>query len=66
MNWQPISTAPKDGQDILVYCPNGTGVIVVMWDSIDNCWFSGFEDIISIELGLNPSHWLPLVLPEEE
>lgn len=56
--WQPISTAPKDGTEILIFAEDEetTGnVLVSRWrnDTIPNGW-AGSE---------RPSHWLPLPLP---
>jgi hypothetical protein len=59
MNWQPIETAPKDGTDILLWCPLlGSEYMVI--GRIDNgIWVSSndFEDVY------DPSHWMPLPEP---
>jgi hypothetical protein len=59
--WQPISTAPKDGTSILIFeAQVGTsGVVrVSRWrdDTISSGW-AGAENA--------PSHWLPLPLPPQ-
>jgi hypothetical protein len=59
--WQPISTAPKDGTSILIFeAQVGTsGVVrVSRWrnDTIPSGW-AGAENA--------PSHWLPLPLPPQ-
>jgi hypothetical protein len=59
--WQPISTAPKDGTNILIFeAQVGTaGVVrVSRWrdDTIPSGW-TGAENA--------PSHWLPLPLPPQ-
>ena len=59
--WQPISTAPKDGTSILIFeaqvCTAGV-VRVSRWrnDTIPSGW-AGAENA--------PSHWLPLPLPPQ-
>jgi hypothetical protein len=57
--WQPISTAPKDGTSILIFEAHwGTeGIVrVSRWrdDTIPSGW-TGVENA--------PSHWLPLPVP---
>jgi hypothetical protein len=57
--WQPISTAPRDGTSILIFEAQvgAVGVVrVSRWrdDTIPNGW-AGAENV--------PSHWLPLPLP---
>jgi hypothetical protein len=59
--WQPISTAPKDGTSILIFEAQvgTTGVVrVSRWrdDTIPSGW-AGAENA--------PSHWLPLPLPPQ-
>ena len=60
VSWQPISTAPKDGTNILIFeAQVGTvGIVrVSRWrdDTIPSGW-----------AGANaPSYWLPLPLPPE-
>lgn len=62
MNWQDISTAPKDKTLILVYWgPFNPDVAyeLVYWDT--DCWmdhhaeFGGFYN--------SPTHWMPLPEP---
>jgi hypothetical protein len=65
--WQPISTAPKDGTRILIFEPTevkpktlrdlSAGTVRVSWwrnDTIPAGW-TGSER--------TPSHWLPIPLP---
>lgn len=57
--WQPISTAPRDGTNILIYEADEGTVRVARWrdDTIPTGW-SGSER--------TPSHWLPLPLPPNQ
>lgn len=84
MDWQPISTAPKDGRAILVWDPKARerevcgvwyysykeavpAVVVAKW--YGRHWGS---DLVAFEVGwestgsytidieLNPTHWMPL------
>jgi hypothetical protein len=52
MDWQNISTAPKDGTPILCYEPNTGYIRVLRWDGN---WSDGdtWDD-------LEPTHWMPL------
>lgn len=57
--WQPISTAPKDGTEILV-CACGNSWFVVFWDDKlgnTHCWQT--PDGVAYHNDL-PSHWMPL------
>jgi hypothetical protein len=59
MEWQPIDTAPKDGELILLFSPKGRGYLI----DIGHWWF---RDKWERELGgakLNPTHWIPLPKP---
>lgn len=50
--WQPISTAPKDGDHILLLTVTGAMVVgywrAVYWTSVPGRW------------ALDPTHWMPL------
>jgi hypothetical protein len=71
--WLPISSAPKDGTEVLVSTANSRGVFehmaVASWDDTDEygrCeprWtiFSGKHH--SPALDYHPTHWLPLPPP---
>jgi hypothetical protein len=54
--WQPISTAPKDGTNILIFESDEGTVRISRWrdDTIPTGW-TGIERV--------PSHWLPLPEP---
>lgn len=71
MNWQPIETAPKDGQYVLV-CNKG-GAWIAHWKEIAvsgyrfdqpwrscmlNCWH-----IAEAERYAPATHWMPLPAP---
>lgn len=56
--WQPIETAPKDGTEILLYCPHSE--VKVTGGYFDghaerNCWIAGGY----MWQLLPPTHWMP-------
>jgi len=66
--WQPIETAPKDGTRCLFYIPEDdeTGYL----ESMCVTYFNGDEleryNIMQLEDGLEPTHWMPLAEPPKE
>ncbi len=58
--WQPIATAPKDGQFRLV-CANGVVCKALRWivNGEDRGWF---QDGVWCD-AIKPSHWMPLPVP---
>jgi hypothetical protein len=65
--WQPIETAPKDGQYVIVYSPNNPtdygieSVQVAHWCMYGSGWIVGafdYED--SGWFRTHPTHWMPL------
>jgi len=60
MAWQPIETAPKDGQTILVAAPGGP-VAEVKWEPmrrVPSRWRTkGYA------LPWSPTHWQPMPTP---
>ena len=69
--WQPISTAPKDGSAILLYFPHKDIVIRGSWgpqgeadweagrDDWDD-WNTDNEVILQEDPAYAPTHWMPL------
>jgi len=51
-SWQPIDTAPKDGNEFLLWDQLGF-CIVAYWDALRSEWTNG--DVV-----LKPTHWMPL------
>jgi len=69
INWQPISTAPLDGTDVLIY--DGYDVWKAWYNNTDKYWFPSLTDeywIIPTDHSLiprrplyhEPTHWLPI------
>jgi hypothetical protein len=61
MVWQPIETAPKDGNCVLVANPKATafsGFYVAFWSKDDNRWLYSTYTAVP-----NPTHWMPLPEP---
>lgn len=60
--WQPIETAPKDGTDIIVYCPTYKAIWPAYYpedpDYDGHAW-RRFDHAMIPE----PSHWMPLPTP---
>lgn len=69
MNWQPISTAPKDGSEIIVGSVEG-GVFAGFWSDVPNYWghFGWFAEsdraaCDATRKPFQPTHWMPLPDP---
>ncbi len=65
--WQPISTAPKDGTEVLVYRKDA-GIFMASFreaaDEDGECyWFSISGEDLTGDL---PTHWMPLPEPPKE
>lgn len=59
--WQPISTAPKDGTTIIIW-DKDHGCMIVEWMYGEwHCSHDG-EDMY----GPEPTHWMPLPAPPKE
>lgn len=57
MTWRPIETAPKDGSDILLYCPSGD-ILTANWDG------TGWSDNARGSWrGFDATLWMPLPAP---
>jgi len=64
MEWQPIETAPRGWEDIILFDPNANGREVCAGyfsekDGGKNCWMSadGYQ--------VRPTHWMPLPEPPQ-
>lgn len=81
MNWQPISTAPKDGTHIIL--SNGLSVAEGWWEHvdayirekrdlegryIDQDEHDGFDGWLDCGGGMqpDPTHWMPLPPPPKD
>jgi len=64
MTWKPISSAPRDGTDILIY-DAGTGSYEVSsyWTDTPRYWDGNWGDG---EYEHTPTHWMPLPEPPKE
>lgn len=61
--WQPIETAPKDGQSLLVWCPirnRGGRATVAYWDDY---WSLTHPGGWAEDDDCDPTHWMPLPAP---
>ena len=56
LEWQDISTAPRDGTAILAYDPKWQSAHVVAWSKNYSEWKGGANRC-------RPTHWLPLPPP---
>jgi len=71
MEWQDISTAPKDGTKILAYSPSGPGrlnrgVIAITWwrRPEDREGYTGWGEFNTAHWPA--THWMPLPAPPKE
>ncbi len=65
--WQNISTAPKDGTQILIW--NGQDTVVAWWDDVyiwvsPGAWISYLNRSDTDEY--EPTHWMPLPAPPKD
>jgi hypothetical protein len=66
--WQPIETAPKDGTNVLVWCPYRRIPVAATWQTAEFYWVELYQGSVT------PTHWIPLPdppaalasLPQEE
>lgn len=60
--WRTIESAPKEGQNILLYCPlpGSEFQVVGLW--VEGCWATSYE----WEDVYEPTHWMPLPSPPNE
>lgn len=58
MQWQPIETAPRDGENVLLADESGS-MIVGFWNNRTNAWDDG--DYRSFMTW--PTHWMPMPKP---
>lgn len=67
--WQPISTAPKDGRLVLLFA--GNAMMCAAYDFGDDEWIYAYTDVhregapglFYCSYAINPSHWMPLPDP---
>ncbi len=58
MDWQPIETAPKDADLLLLY-QDGEGVRAGYWHAAGKCWVC--EETQGLTAGrMKPTHWMEL------
>ena len=65
MEWQPIETAPKNGEWVLLYFPHYAKSSVGKWRSPSPEYYQHW----CIEGGVtpyDPTHWMPLPQPPKE
>lgn len=53
--WQPISTVPKDGTEIIIHAVRAGGTFIAKWDVDFRGWIVSKGTWVS-----GPSHWMPL------
>ncbi len=67
--WQPIETAPKDGQQLMLHLQNGD-IIIASSDIANAAVVQRKEMYIQFRVwpdaGYLPTHWMPLPPPPQE
>lgn len=70
--WQPIRTAPRDGESILLWSPYWSdtfGVSIGQFDQFaadahgHDCWLGSEFDTATWDASEQPTHWMPLPEP---
>lgn len=65
--WQPIETAPRDGTEVLIYCPPGEhyeGMYTAAYDTLmGGCWTDNARRTL---WPLPATHWMPLPSPPRQ
>lgn len=66
MDWQPIETAPKDGQDILLFVQPSREQFIAYWHKRFSRWCFG-ESLTGLRLFTKgETHWMPLPSAPDE
>jgi hypothetical protein len=69
-NWQPIKTAPKDGDCIIVYVPRNKHISGFVTQASWDCGMWVYHDVLDgyheCDTEINPTHWQPLPQPPKE
>lgn len=62
--WQPISTAPRDGSDILAYqrVADKDRILTMRYDRTGKTFCTNVHSFVAFD----PSHWMPLPKPPGE
>ena len=66
MGWQPIETAPKDGDGILLFIPGYPGEVqAATWNDRRDAWCLYGCDSLAFDFDEDdvPTHWMPLPEP---
>lgn len=63
MSWEPISTAPKDGRDVLLYGPDGVDRGCWGWEEWRRPYTSEYDNEFATIT--DPTHWRELPAPPE-
>lgn len=61
--WQPIETAPKDGQCLLWVDTDDGGEVMKLPRDSDGNWLYESEPMFTYSFYLKPTHWQPLPAP---
>lgn len=56
--WEPIESAPKTGQCVLLAC--GNWMIVGHWHRTHQCWANNGPTYEALPRDEQPTHWAPL------
>jgi len=64
IDWRPIESAPRDGTQVLLYCVEGDGTVMMCVGEYDGPYGPGWKSSIEAH-HLNATHWLPLPLLDE-
>lgn len=65
MGWQPIDTAPKDGEDLLCYWRLSNCCSVLSWWSDQDIPGAGLWHDSAGSTYNDPTHWMPLPAPPQ-
>lgn len=71
-DWQPIETAPKDGNEILVFYQTRKKVVIAYWEPQSYnkkprpYWAAIGSHWIESDRKYPPTHWMPLPAPPED
>lgn len=60
--WQPIETAPRDGEEFLGWLGGDANVHeICYWSAPDDCWCNSYGWHLDAKL----THWMPLPEPPQ-